>query len=255
MATLTLKLSPEHDGYLLDGAFHAGFMDRPELPTPLRHRIARWGRQLAPQDLSAEQRALLDTAASVPPSDHRRRAEHRSAMLASPLIRPLWDTLSADERALVLNPDERLGDGARYPLTSGQLAELVDMEQHTVRRWGDAQLLPATRNERNHREYGAAAAIMAFALRGSKQNDREYYGDLAESPEPVTALRRSYALATYSALTSPGKGDAEELRQELSILVAEMRALADALVEAVEAVDEPTPGAAFARLTDAREYY
>ncbi len=240
MADRTLKLIPGRDGYVLDGERIEGFPDQPDLPERQRVKIARWATQLRPDDATADQCALLERQLE-PPSRGRQAADQRGDMLSSPLVRALWSTLDEQQQSLVLNPHRRVGDGARFPLTAGKLAALVQADRQKIRRWGDNQLLPSTRDQNGHRQYGAAAAIVAFALQGSKQNDREYYGDIVRSDNPLAAVRRAVVLIIFSAFASDARVAADELERTSRSL----RLVADTLTEAArrttELVDQGAP--------------
>lgn len=227
----TLKLTADRDGYLLDGERHEGFPDRTDLAESERVKIARWASQMRPDEVSDDQMVLLERQPR-PPSRGRRAARMRTDMLSSPLVRALWSTLDEQQQALVLNPDTRLGDGVRYPLTAGRLAALVEVDKQKIRRWGDNNLLPSTRDHRGHRQFGAAASVIAFALEGSKQNDREYYRDIVRSDQPLTAVRRAVGLVTYSAFASDAQAHEDELAQELQQTSESLRMVADALGQA-----------------------
>jgi len=240
MAGSSVKLIPERDGYLLGGERVEGFPDQADLPERQRVKIARWATQLRPDEVTVDQRALLERQPQ-PPSPRRRAARQRSDMLSSPLVRALWSTLDEQQQSLVLNPDRRVGDGARFPLTVGKLAALVQADRQKIRRWGDNHLLPSTRDHNGHRQYGAAAAIVAFALEGSKQNDREFYGDVVRSDDPLAAVRRAVGLVTFSAFASGARVVADDLERTSRSL----RLVADALTEAArrtaELVDRDAP--------------
>lgn len=231
MPNRVLKLTPDRDGYLLDGERQEGFPDRTDLPERQRVQIARWASQLRPQELTDAQRTLLERQPR-PPSPSRRAMDRRAALLASPLLRTLWGTLDEQQQALVLGPEGRLGKDARYPLSTGELARLVDIDKQTLRRWSDNHLLPSTRDENGHRRYGAAAVVIAFTLRGSKQNDREYYRDIVRSEQPLVAVRRTVGLATYSAFAGNAGAAAEDVEEQLHQTSQSLRMIADALGEA-----------------------
>lgn len=225
VARPVLKLSDDRTGYTLNDERVDGFPDQPSLPPPLRHRIARWANAFTPDAMDAAQAEILQVAQSRDPSPSRQRAAVRSAFLESPVIRALWNTLDLDKRGAVLNPDQALGDGSGFPLTVGALSRLTGVDRQTLRRWP----LPATRNEQQHREYGAAAAVMALAMKGSKQNDREFFADIRRSTRPLNDLRRSMALLTYLAFNNENPVPISETTQELEELATDTRALADAL--------------------------
>ena len=218
----TVKLEKDRTGYLIDGERVDGFTDRDDVPEPVRYRIAHWASIHTPDELTGSQRDLIEKVKSRARPAKARRARAQSNMLQSPLVRALWDLLGEDQQRATMQVDTVLGEGVGYPLTSGQLARLTDVEQNTIRRWG----LPHTRDERGNREFGPAATVIAFAYKSTKQNSREFYNDIAKSAEPLHELRRSIALATHSAFASvkpPLLDDAvaedlEELSREMAVL-------------------------------------
>lgn len=221
----TVKLSEDQTGYLLDGRRIDGFGDQPDLPDPVRYRIAQWASALTPESLGPAQRDLIERVSRRNRPAGARRARKRSDMLRSPIVRALWDTLEEGQQRAVLEVDTVLGARAKYPLSSGELARLTGIERHTIRRWR----LPHTRNERNHREYGAAAVVMAFAYKGTKQNSREYFKDLMVSATPLHELRRSIALATHSVFAGEAPPQVDEsVARELEELSREMTVLGEA---------------------------
>jgi DNA-binding transcriptional MerR regulator len=233
--TATVTLSEDQAGYLLDGDLVEGFGDRADLPDPLRYRIARWASALAPDQLEPAQRELIESVARRERPPAARRARQRSEMLRSAVVRSLWETLEPDQQRAVLEVDSVLGEGQRYPLTSGQLARLTGIEQNTIRRWR----LPHTRDERGHREYGAAAVVLAFAFKGTKQNSREYFKDITTSPQPLIELRRSIALAAHSAFASQTPPQLDEaVAHDLELLARESAVLAEAFARAAAVARE-----------------
>jgi hypothetical protein len=78
------------EGYTYAGAWVDGFADRPELPLPVRVRLARLGERYAPRKLSAAQRDLL---ASRSQSETRHASRPRSWM-ASRRTRWRWREIS-----------------------------------------------------------------------------------------------------------------------------------------------------------------
>jgi len=111
-------------GYTYAGESVDGFADRPELPQPLRVRLARLAERYAPERLSPVQRELLAS-----PLAKRDAARQPSAVLdgfqadAAEAERAweegVYAQLSATQKEWVADPASHpfVSDGARYPLT------------------------------------------------------------------------------------------------------------------------------------------
>lgn len=155
-----LRRSSDPPGYWLGKRFREGFPDDPQLTQGQRLRIAGWGRAVAPDQLSDEQRQLLDDF-DLRSAPSRKRAEQLADFRAG----PHWRALSAGQRGLVddpsIHPD--LGEAA-YPLRISQLAVLSGASLDQIRQWDRAGLLPARRTEGGQRRFYAAAAARALFL-------------------------------------------------------------------------------------------
>jgi hypothetical protein len=219
---MTVKLSPNRKGILVDGEELRGFPYLEEMAEKDQLRVAAWARKLAPRSLTAAQRALLENRQ---PSARRLEGLRQDQILRSPLVRTLWDSLSDAQQALVLNPDRELGK--RYPLSTGELSGLTGMSKRQVQYWSERRLLPHWLDERGHRRFEAAAVIVAFALSDSKQHDRQHYADVAADSQPLAAMRRAVSVVGLSALSSKEKLDPGELERTEHTL----RLLADAVHE------------------------
>ena len=219
---MTVKLSPNRKGILVDGEELRGFPYLKEMAERDQLRVAAWARKLAPRSLTAAQRALLENRR---PSARRLEGLRQDQILRSPLVRTLWDSLSETQQALVLNPDQELDK--RYPLSTGEISDLTGMSKRQVQYWSERRLLPHWLDERGHRRFEAAAVIVAFALSDSKQHDRQHYADVAADSQPLAAMRRAVSVVGLSALSSKEKLDPKELERTEHTL----RQLADALHE------------------------
>jgi DNA-binding transcriptional regulator YiaG len=222
---MTVKLSPDRKGILVDGEELPGFPYLGEMAETDQLRVAAWARKLAPRSLTAAQRALLENRQ---PSARRLEGLLQDQILRSPLVRTLWDSLSETQQALVLNPDQELGK--RYPLSTGELSRLTGMSKRQVQYWSERRLLPHWLDERGHRHFEAAGVIVAFALSSSKQHDRQHYADVGADSRPLAAMRRAVSVVALSALSSKEKLDPDELERTERTL----RLLADELHEARE---------------------
>ena len=82
-------------------------------------------------------------------------------------------------------PDDAVGH--RYPLTSGELAELTGLSKRQVQYWADHGLVPSWRKN-GRRLFEAAGLIVAFSLVNSKQSERQFYRRILTAPlDEVTA--------------------------------------------------------------------
>jgi hypothetical protein len=219
---MTVKLSPNREGILVDGEELPGFPYLEEMAEKDQLRVAAWARKLAPRSLTAAQRSLLENRQ---PSARRLEGVRQDRILGSPVVRMLWESLDEGQRALVVNPDGELGK--RYPLTTGELSGLTGMSKRQVQYWSERRLLPYWLDGNRHRRFEAAAVIVAFALSGSKQHDRQHYADVAADSRPLAAMRRAVSVVGLSALSSKEKLDPDELERTEHTL----RLLADALHE------------------------
>lgn len=156
-----LAILPDHAGYTLGERAVFGFDDNELLPSRQRRRIAQWAKNFGTP--TSEQLAMLDRGTSPQQSDAQAQAND----LASVWRSPVFSLLSKSEQDLIRDPAQAL-DGRGYPLTIGALATLTNATTRQIRHWSNLGLLPATRNSRNDRLYGPAAAMRAcwFARHG-----------------------------------------------------------------------------------------
>lgn len=158
--TVKIKLSRKPLGYRLNGELRKGFPDDAGLPPGQRLRIAGWARALAPDQLTVEQRQLLE-GFTPKASAARQRAEAESSYQGS----PIWNFLSDEQRKLVddptLHPQLK---GTHYPLRTAELATLVGVSSDQIRYWNESGLLPARRTTGNQRRFYAEASMWAFLL-------------------------------------------------------------------------------------------
>lgn len=169
---------------------HEGFPFSRDMPLEDQRRVARWAKQLAPDALSREQRELLRVEPARKTSRGSEEAIRQGGILGSPLLRSLWAALTEKQRRLVLNPDKKIE--GRYPLSTGELSELTGMTKRKVQYWSERKLLPHWLDSHGHRRFEAPGAIVAFALEGSKQHDRQHYAGIASSKQPLAAMREAW---------------------------------------------------------------
>jgi len=173
-----LRRSADPPGYSIGRTFRDGFPDDPSLTRAQRLRIASWARALAPEALTVEQRALLESDRPPAPSAAKKKAEQLASYEGS----PFWGFLEKSQQALVRNPGKHpdLPDGAGYPLGVGRLATLVGATPDKIRHWHNCGLLPARRSAGRHREFYAAAAMKAFYLNDLNRGGIALLRDLTE---------------------------------------------------------------------------
>jgi hypothetical protein len=152
-------------GYTFAGESVDGFDDRPDLPQPLRVRLARLGERYALGKLSTAQRELLAT-----PLAQRDAARQPSRVLdgfqASAVdTERAWEDgvyahLSAAQKDWVADPGSHplLAHDTRYPLTLHHLCLLSGMDERELRRWVDDGLIPAHPASHGRCYFGAAVA-------------------------------------------------------------------------------------------------
>lgn len=155
-----LTRSSDPPGYWFEGQFREGFPDDTRLTRGQRLRIAGWGRAATPNQLSEEQRKMLDDFGS-----RSAPARERAERLADFREGPYWRALTAGQQALVDDPSAHRGlRGATYPLRTSQLATLAGASIDQIRQWDEAGLLPARRTPGGQRRFYAASAVRALFL-------------------------------------------------------------------------------------------
>ena len=133
-------------------------------------------------------------AAEVSPELKDRLDQAR--LLREPRVRALWPRLEARQQQIVLDPNRALD--RRYPLTSGEIAELTRMSERQVRYWADRGLIPHWRKGRR-RLFEAVGLIAAFSITNASQHELQFYRGVIE--EPVEKLAAKVGILT-SLLTS-----------------------------------------------------
>ena len=220
----TVSMAPDRSGIVVDGEFIAGFPHIASMTERDQLRVALWAQKVAPHSVTPEQQKLL-TERPRPDVSERIEGQRQDRILRSPLVRALWDDLDERQQALVLNPDRELGK--RFPLSTGELSRLTGMTKRQVQYWSERHLLPFWLSENGHRQFEAAAAIVAFALSTSKQHDRQHYASVAEGNQPLAAMRRAVSVVGLSALMVADRFDSHELERTEQTL----RLVADAVRE------------------------
>lgn len=128
-------------------------------------------------------------AAQVSPELKDRLDEAR--VLREPRVRALWPRLEPRQQQIVLDPNQTVGH--RYPLTSGEVAELTRMSERQVRYWADHGLIVHWRKGRR-RLFEAVGLITAFSITNASQHELQFYRGVME--EPVETLAAKVGILT-----------------------------------------------------------
>lgn len=114
--------------------------------------------------------------------------------------------------------DPRAAVGHRYPLSSTEVAELTGISQKKVQRWADYKLIPCWRKGRQ-RMFEAVGLLVAFSFANSKQNDLQFYRELADAH--VNKLSEKMSLVTCvleTRLEQASPAEAEQIAEMLADL-------------------------------------
>jgi len=153
-------------------------------------------------------------AAQVSPELKDRLDQAR--VLRDPRVRALWPRLESRQQQIVLDPSKTVGH--RYPLTSGEVAELTRMSERQVRYWADRGLIPHWRKGRR-RLFEAVGLIAAFSITNASQHELQFYRGVIE--EPVEKLAAKVGILTSllaSRLEDVEPGEANALTAPLAEL-------------------------------------
>lgn len=220
-----LKLLADRSGYELGGERVAGFADRPDLAEGERLKLARWAAQLRPEELSDAQSDLLAAAPPRRPSERRRVGMEQDRILGSEFVTALWEALSRESQELAMNPDKKLGEGRRYPLSTGDLHELTGLSVRQIQHSTERGLIPHWSDSRGHRRFEAAGAVLAFSMAEAKQPERQFLASVATAEAPLTEMRKAVGLISLYALsTTQGRTP-----RELEATKSQLRMVSDAL--------------------------
>jgi hypothetical protein len=153
------------EGYTYAGEWIDGFADRLELPLPVRVRLARLGECYAPRKLSGTQRDLLASPmaehdATRQPSAEMDGFQANAREIDRAFEDGVYAELSTEQQEWVADPGAHpaLPNGARYPLTLGQLHLVTGASERQLRHWSDEGLIPSHRAGAHRRYYSAAVA-------------------------------------------------------------------------------------------------
>jgi DNA-binding transcriptional MerR regulator len=123
-------------------------------------------------------------AAEVTPELRARLDQSR--LLRDPRVRALWPRLERRQQEIVLDPSSATGH--RFPLTSGEVADLTGLSERQVRYWADRGLIAHWRKG-TRRLFEAVGLITAFSLRNSSQHELQFYRGLMEEPVDELAAK------------------------------------------------------------------
>ncbi|MGD1058820.1 MAG: MerR family transcriptional regulator [Solirubrobacteraceae bacterium] len=153
------------EGYTYAEEWLDGFADRPELPLPVRVRLARLGERYAPKKLSVAQQDLLaspmaERDATRQPSAELDGFEANAQEMERAFEDGVYAELTSEQQAWVADPGSHpaLAEDVRYPLTLGQLHVLTGASERQLRHWSDEELVPSHRAGAHRRYYSAAVA-------------------------------------------------------------------------------------------------
>jgi len=153
-------------------------------------------------------------AAGVSP-ELKDRLDH-ARILRDPRVRALWPRLESGQQQIVLDPNQAVGH--RYPLTSGEVAELTRMSERQVRYWADHGLIVHWRKG-SRRLFEAVGLITAFSITNASQHELQFYRGVME--EPIEKLAAKVGILTSllaSRLADVEPGEAKALTAPLAEL-------------------------------------
>jgi hypothetical protein len=180
------RLRPGRKGYRLGTQEFDGFPDQPHLEDHERVRIADMGRA-AGLAITQEQRELLDRYSPAPASNAQRQTAADKRWVATSVPEGLLSLLTDDQARLVRQPSLHTDlEGARYPLTVGQLAQLAGATERQIRHWSDLRLLRSERHD-GDRGFWPAAAAGALVLSDAPQHTKAVAAEVARG-DGVRAL-------------------------------------------------------------------
>jgi len=140
----------------------------------------------------------------------------QARVLRDPRVRALWPRLKRRQQQVILDPSAAVGH--RYPLTSGEIAQLTGMSERQVRYWADHGLIAHWRKG-SRRLFETVGLITAFSITNASQNELQFYRGVME--DPVVKLAAKVGILT-SLLASRLEGietsEAEELTAPLGEL-------------------------------------
>jgi MerR HTH family regulatory protein len=149
-------------------------------------------------------------------SPERRERLDQARVLRDPRVRALWPRLKRRQQQVVLDPSAAVGH--RYPLSSGEIAQLTGMSERQVRYWADHGLIAHWRKG-SWRLFETVGLITAFSITNASQNELQFYRGVME--DPVVKLAAKVGILTSllaSRLEGIDQSEAEELTAPLDQL-------------------------------------
>jgi DNA-binding transcriptional MerR regulator len=167
--------------------------------------MARPARTNVAPKKGAAQKPLAGKPATL--TDAQRARLEQSKLLRTPQVRALWPHLSKRQQQYIHAPEKTVGH--RYPLTSGEVAELTGLSPRQIRYWADHGLVPSWRSG-TRRLFESVGLVVAFALTNTRQNELQFYRVMLD--EPVDHLQARISLLTSVLLTRLDEAAPEEAR-------------------------------------------
>jgi excisionase family DNA binding protein len=153
---------------------------------------------------------------SPPPVNPARKgSDEGGPSCATARVRALWPRLEPRQQQIVLDPSQFVDH--RYPLTSGEVAELTRLSERQVRYWADRGLIPHWRRGRR-RLFESVGLIAAFSITNASQHELQFYRGVMEEPLEKLAAK----LGILSSLLASRLEDVEP---------SQAKALAEPLAE------------------------
>lgn len=155
---------------------------------------------MRPAEVSPELRERLDQA----------------RVLRDSRVRALWPRLEPGQQQVVLDPGAAVGH--RYPLSSGEIAQLTGMSERQVRYWADRGLIVHWRKG-SRRLFETVGLITAFSIANASQNELQFYRGVMEDPVVKLAAKVGMLTSLFaSRLQDIEPSEAEELTAPLGEL-------------------------------------
>lgn len=149
-------------------------------------------------------------------SPERRERLDQARVLRDPRVRALWPRLKRRQQQVVLDPSAAVGH--RYPLSSGEIAQLTGMSERQVRYWADHGLIAHWRKG-SRRLFETVGLITAFSITNASQHELQFYRGVME--EPVAKLAAKVGILT-SLLATRLEGIETSEAEELTAPLAEL---------------------------------
>jgi hypothetical protein len=158
-------------------------------------------------------RASMSPAETSP---ERRKGLDQAQVLRDPRVRTLWPRLKCRQQQTILDPSTAIGH--RYPLSSGEIAQLTGMSERQVRYWADHGLVAHWRKG-SRRRFETVGLITAFSITDASQNELQFYRGVME--DPVVKLAAKVGVLT-SLLASRLEGIEPSEATELTAPLGEL---------------------------------